>query len=111
MEKHIDSRIYECAICGNKYVTIEERAKCENACVNKLKELEAKRLAEKKEKEKDTRYQEVLDARKKFYELRAQYVKDYGEFNVKENIRLSDDTVSDILDAVMDGRPFKYMWL
>lgn len=66
-----------------KKLTIEEL----EAKYNELgAELEARKKAEAEERnaklkaEKDVRYKEIIDAYKKFEELRAKFVDDYGYF-------------------------------
>lgn len=57
--------------------------------IKELNEKKAKIKAEEKkklEKERDVRYQEVMDAYNSYIELRGKYVSDYGAFYlVKDN--------------------------
>ena len=59
---------YVCGVCGKGYSTIEERNKCEAKCLHDRYEAEKKFKEEKLRKEQEN--------------LRKEYVKDYGKYNV-----------------------------
>ena len=71
---------YKCAICGKEFDNIQDRAKCELACLKKQEE-EKRIAAEKKKKEEQvTRKKEVDEALAHAYKLKDQYIKDYGSY-------------------------------
>lgn len=81
MREENNITMYKCSICGKQYPTVAERAKCELACVKKLKE-DAKKAAEaKKNAERDARKKEVTDAIEHTSDLISKYVKDYGAYS------------------------------
>ena len=69
---------YKCGICDTVYNSIEERVKCETACLKKKKEEERKAAEMKKQQEQKARKKEVDEAVKKAKELKDKYVEDYG---------------------------------
>lgn len=107
-KNNIENRIYECAVCGTKHITIEERTKCETACVNKLKELEAKRAAEKKKAEEEKSRTEVMEAYAHFQKLMKEHVAKYGSIAWHEE---SNNDIESIVDKVLKDQPFRYFWL
>ena len=69
---------YKCAICDKEFDNIQDRAKCELACLKKQEE-EKRLAAEKKKKEEQAaRKKEVDEALAHAYKLRDKYVEDYG---------------------------------
>ena len=71
---------YKCAICGEIYDEVEDRMKCESACLRKQAE-EAKKAAEEKRKiEQAARKAEVDAAVEKVIKLANAYIKDYGSY-------------------------------
>ena len=50
---------YKCAICGEIYDDVQNRANCEMKCIKKQQEEEKKAAEAKKRAEKNTRQQEV----------------------------------------------------
>ena len=85
-------KIYTCALCGNSYNSVIERAKCEQKCYAKQEE-EAKKAAEaKKKEEQKARHDEVTKAIDGTCALLNRYVKDYGHYSYDgENINTLDD--------------------
>ena len=63
---------YYCEDCGKIYDTENEVMACE------AKHREAKKIAEEKETQKEKRWDEVCVAKKRYDELYAEYVHDYG---------------------------------
>lgn len=111
MEKNnIENRIYECAICGKKHITIAERAACETQCVNALKAREAELAAKKKKAEQDKRYVEVKEAMQHASELLQKYMDYYGSIQL---VGIDNKVINEIVDNVIDTKnfPFKHLWL
>ena len=90
MEDNKTITMYKCAICGSAHEKIEDRAKCEMACVEKIKEDEAKAAAEKKAKEQAIRKKEVDDAFDFAYKLKKKYIEDYGHYSTIREIEDND---------------------
>ena len=78
--KSCNNTQYECAVCGKNYDSIQERMKCEMACIKKQEDEEKAAIAAKKKEEKDNRYNEVNTALDNAYALVNKYVEDYGSF-------------------------------
>lgn len=72
---------YKCGICGTIHDTIEDRAKCEMACLKKQEEEERLAAEKKKKEEQHKRKKEVDDAFKRAENLRNKYVEDYGYYS------------------------------
>lgn len=84
---------YKCAICGEVYDKVENRMKCESACLKKQAE-EAKRAAEEKKKlEQKARKAELDLAVENVIKLREAYVKDYGSYRYTFKPEFKDLTV------------------
>ena len=64
---------YKCAICGKEFDNIQDRAKCELACLKEQEE-------EKKKKEHAARKKEVDEAVARAEELKRKYIQDYGAY-------------------------------
>ena len=90
MEDNKITTMYKCAICGKTHESIEQRAKCEMTCLEKMKEAEAKAAAEKKAKEQAIRKQEVDDAFDFAYKLKKKYIEDYGHYTTVREIEDND---------------------
>ena len=90
MEDNKTTTMYKCAICGSAHESIEQRAKCEMACLEKMKKAEAKVAAEKKAKEQAIRKQEVDDAFDFAYKLKKKYIEDYGHYSTVREVEDSD---------------------
>lgn len=71
---------YTCPYCKEEYANPVDLAHCILRCEGKkrVEEEEAKRA--KLEAERRLRYDAVVDAYKKFEELRSKFVDDYGKF-------------------------------
>ena len=80
MTKENKLATYECAICGKKYESIQERANCELTCAKKQKEEEEAAAYAKKKAEQEARQSEVSAALDNVYALINKYVEDYGSF-------------------------------
>lgn len=98
---NIDARtnvcIYKCGVCGKAYDSIEDRAKCEMACLKKQEE-ERKLAAEKKKKEeKAARKKEVDDAIKHAQDLINKYTADYGVYKMNTTTVDFDDSFRTLL--------------
>lgn len=77
-----NEKIYKCAICGKEYETIEDRSKCEIACIEKVK---AKAEAEKKKRLEEEKNVRKADIEKKYIELNElvkSFIKDYGSIKI-----------------------------
>lgn len=75
--------MYKCEICGKTYENLEERIGCEVKCLEDRKIAEEKRKVAELEVKKAERRAEVEAAQKKYLELLAKYVEDYGMFSTK----------------------------
>ena len=92
-DKTCDKVQYACGVCGAKYDTIQDRAKCEMACVKKIEE-EAKKAAEAKKKaEKATRFSEASAAIDNAFALVNKCVEDYGEFVYNGKLENSNEPI------------------
>ena len=70
--------MYKCAVCDNVYESINERMKCEQACLKKQEE-EAKKAAELKKKQEHAARKADADAKvKAAIDAVNAYTKDYG---------------------------------
>lgn len=69
---------YKCSICGTEYDNITDYAECVSKCVAEQKHNEERLRKETLAKEKQSRFKEVRDAEKTFYDLKEKYVNDYG---------------------------------
>ena len=79
-DRNCNKAQYTCAICKTNYDTIQERAKCEMACVKKIEKEERKAAELKKKQEQETRCNEVNAALDNAYALLNKYMEDYGSF-------------------------------
>lgn len=71
---------YKCAICGKEFDNIQDRAKCELACLKKQEEKKRLAAEKKKKEEQAARIKEVDEALAHAYKLKDQYIKDYGSY-------------------------------
>lgn len=71
---------YSCPYCKEEYAEPGDLARCILSCERKKKAEEEAAKKAKLEAEKKKRYDEVIDAYKRFEELRTKYVDDYGCF-------------------------------
>ena len=78
---------YKCGVCGKIYDSIQERMKCEMACIKKQQDEEKAAIAAKKKEEKDNRYNEVNAALDNAYALINKYIEDYGSFKYGGNYK------------------------
>lgn len=85
--------MYKCALCDAVYESIEDRVKCEMACLEKKKKEEAKAAEEKKKAERAARKAEVDAAIEKAEELLNKYVADYGSYNVGNRLLDFEDAL------------------
>ena len=69
---------YTCPYCKTGHETPGAFARCILSCEEKKKVEEEEAKKAKLAAEKQERYDEVIDAYKKFESLKAEYVKDYG---------------------------------
>ena len=83
-DKNCDKAQYTCGICKTSYDSIQERAKCELACVKRVQEEEKRAAEEKKKVEQAARKAEVDKACKIFTELAESYAEDYGRYEYEE---------------------------
>ena len=74
---------YVCAICGNPYGTIQERAKCEMACIKRIEAEEKKAAEAKKKAEQSKRQNEVDEAVDHATKLIKEFINDHGYYNYK----------------------------
>ena len=84
---------YVCGVCGKGYNTIEERNKCEAKCLHDRYEAEKKFKEEKLRKEQEIRKKEVDMALDNYLNLRKEYVKDYGKYNVVRTFNDSNNSI------------------
>lgn len=101
-DRNCDKAQYTCAICKESYNTIQERAKCEMACIKKIEEEEKKAAAAKAKAEKDTRQQEVSAALDNALTLVNKFIEDYGSYQYSGRMK-------DLDMANMDFFPIK-LW-
>ena len=97
-----NKHVYQCAICGSEYDTIQDRANCETECVKKVLEAEKKAAKAKLFEEKNNRFAEASAALENALALVNKCVEDYGSFQYNGKL--------DILDKLnMDFFPSK-LW-
>jgi uncharacterized protein YlxW (UPF0749 family) len=72
---------YECAYCGKQYEDPIDRARCEFACVEKIKEKEEVERQKKLNADKERRYKEVEAKYNELAKAVKEYNKDYGTFS------------------------------
>ena len=77
--------MYKCAICGEVYESVLERAQCESACLEKQeKEVRMAEEAKKREEqltrkaEVDAAYDNYTEMYARYVKLKNNYLKDYG---------------------------------
>ena len=80
-----NSPIYQCAICGKNYNTVEERIKCEIECLAKYEESEKKKREEILQAEKKKRYEHIKELLSEANEELKEYLIDYDSFVLDEN--------------------------
>lgn len=71
--------IFTCSLCGKKYNTPEEMARCIFACSEEKRKAEERAKAEKLIKEKAVRKQEILALNDKLKDLVRKYQEDYND--------------------------------
>lgn len=79
-------RAYKCGICNTEHPTVENRMKCEQACIKKKKDEERKAAEEKRLAEQKLRKEAVDEAIKRAAKLQSEYVKDYGHYEYEGEI-------------------------
>lgn len=85
--------MYKCAVCGEVYDSIAQRMNCEQVCLKKKEEEERKAAELKKEAEYADRKAEVDAAFDKAYELKDEFVQDYGRYTYNKSVSNSFDGV------------------
>ena len=93
-------------LTGQEYKTVQE---CEEAETAYLEEVEAKKIAEEKLKEERKAraaeirkaYEAIKDAEKAYYELRNQFIKDYGYYHESHCSQVEIPSKGNFLDEVL----------
>ena len=71
---------YTCPYCKEEYANPGDLARCILSCEDK-KRVEDERVKKAKlEAEKQKRYDQIVEAYKKFENLRSEFINDYGKF-------------------------------
>lgn len=81
---------YYCAICGNGFDEIKDRANCEMECLKKKAEEERAAVEAKKKEEKNTRQDEVTAALDNAFALVNKYIEDYGSYRYNGKLKELD---------------------
>ena len=76
----MNNEVYKCAICEKTHADVMSRAKCEIACMEKIKESERKVAAAKKAAEQKMRKDAVDEAIQRAAKLQRDYINDYGHY-------------------------------
>lgn len=88
--------MYKCAVCDNVYESINERMKCEQACLKKQEE-EVKKAAERKKQQEYAARKADVDAKvKAAIDAVHAYNKDYGFYTYDGDVT---NTISDIIPS------------
>lgn len=81
----MESTMYTCAICGESYETVEERAACESKCLVERKKANEEKQREEYERKRKVSEDEIYTALSAANELIANHVKNYKELSLKKN--------------------------
>lgn len=76
---------YHCAICGNSYEHVEERAKCEAKCIRERQEAEAKKKQLEYEAAKTASEEAIYMALSDVNEMIAEHLRKYETLMLKNN--------------------------
>jgi transcription elongation factor Elf1 len=71
---------YTCPYCNKEHSAPADLARCILSCEEKKRAEEAEARRARLAAERESRYQEVVDAYRQFEELRGKFVDDYGRF-------------------------------
>ena len=77
--------VYNCAICGKPYDTVDERVACETKCLAARKKAQAEIEKKKLEEKKNTRKAEIEKKYKELATLVNDYCKEFGESSYFED--------------------------
>lgn len=91
--------IFTCPLCGKKYNTPEEMARCILACSEEKRKVEEQAKAERLIKEKAVRKQEIIALNYKLKDLVRKYQEDYNDSFVIDGIH---NYSVDIIDRKRD---------
>ena len=83
--KKSEPTIYYCAICGNSYESIEERAECETKCIQERKEAEAKKKQLEHEAAKTASEEAIYTALADVNTMIAEHLREYRTLILKRN--------------------------
>lgn len=100
MKNETNNTFYACPYCNEEYVSPVDLAHCILSCEEKKKKEEERKKAEKLAAEKDTRYQEVLDAKENYLQLVSAYINDYGAITIKND--------SSELESIFGSKPWHW---
>lgn len=87
MEKNANAcpEMYHCAICGNGYENVEERAECEAKCIKERKEAEAKKKQLEHEAARTASEEAICMALADINEMIAEHLRKYESLMLKSN--------------------------
>lgn len=71
---------YKCSFCGAEYSQAIDRARCEFACDEKIKQTAEEEKKRQQIEERTVRYEECVAATKCAEQLWNDYLKDYGSY-------------------------------
>ena len=81
----MNEMLYECAVCGKSYETVEERVECESKCVVERKEAEEERkLNELKMKEHES-VEAINEALANTESMIREHFKQYSNLSLNHN--------------------------
>lgn len=81
----MEPNMYHCAICGESYETVEERAACESKCLIERKKADEEKKREEYEKNRKASEKEIYAALSFANEAIAKHVKEYKTLSLEKN--------------------------
>ena len=87
MRKNVttEPEMYRCAICGNSYEHVEERAECEAKCIRERQEAEAKKKQLEHEAARAASEEAIYAALSDVNEMIAEHLRKYDSIMLKSN--------------------------
>lgn len=85
MIKSIEPEKLYCAICGNSYECVEDRAECEAKCIKERQEAEEKRKQFEYDEAKNASEEEIWDALSSVNKMIAEHLNRFETLSLKHN--------------------------
>ena len=80
-----EPNMYHCAICGESYETVEERAACESKCLVERKKADEEKQREEYEKKRKASEHEIYETLSDANELIANHIKNYKKLSLNKS--------------------------